>query len=463
MKELKLITVLGALGYGVDEDALEKALSQHEIDLIGVDGGSNDSGPGNFGGSEEIGRSVDDTREDLRKILKARDQIDVPLVIGSAGVSGVKQHVDRVVDIVKGVADEEDLSFKLGKIYTDIDDGMLKSEIDDGNISQIVYDKKLTKEDVDNAENIVGMIGHEPFVEAMDCGADVILSGRSLDISPFAALPLSEGFDRGLSYHLGKLLECGGNALEPNTIGGGMIGVIRDDHFDVVPIVEEERATIESVAGQALHEKTNPYEIYVPSGKVDISQSEFEQVTDDVVRVSNSEFVESNEYSVLMEGVEKIGYRSLTVAGVPDPRVYSNIESILEAAEEYFQNVNVVSEEKFQKRVRVFGSGESDIFDSSVVDQHQELGLVIEVVGETQHLANEVCKTFNNSIRKVHYEGKINKGGNIALSMSASPGKELPAGPVYEWSVNHLLNGVSSMEIADINIEKVGMEVVADN
>ncbi|WP_409347453.1 acyclic terpene utilization AtuA family protein [Paenibacillus glucanolyticus] len=49
-------------------------------------------------------------------------------------------------------------------------------------------------------------------MEALKQGVDIIVCGRAYDPSPFAAIGIYHGKDPGLSYHLGKILECGAYA-----------------------------------------------------------------------------------------------------------------------------------------------------------------------------------------------------------------------------------------------------------
>jgi hypothetical protein len=144
---------------------------------------------------------------------------------------------NRVSEFVKDIATDKQLDFTLAKIYTEVDDSLVIEQINNNNIGQLSYDKTLTPTDVTNAETIVAQIGIEPFVDAVNAGADVILGGRSLDISPFSAIPIMEGYDRGITYHLAKLLECGTNTLKKadgrgDTIGqSGVVGVLGANYF----------------------------------------------------------------------------------------------------------------------------------------------------------------------------------------------------------------------------------------
>lgn len=110
------------------------------------------------------------------------------------------------------------------------------------------------------------------------------------------------------------------------------------------------------------------------------------------------------------------------------------------------------------KRARVYGKGESFLFDfdGNSDRKNSELGIVIDVVGDTQEIAREVNRQFTDCLRKVDFDGKMSVGGNVSLPISTSPMKEFNAGPVLEWSVYHLLEDTDSSEIASIQTTSVG-------
>ena len=102
----------------------------------------------------------------------------------------------------------------------------------------------------------------EPFIKALDEGADVILAGRSYDPSVFASLPIKEGFDKGLAIHMGKILECAAIAALPGSGSDSMFGYLRKDSFVLEPLSSLRKCTTLSIAAHTLYEKSNL--IYCP-------------------------------------------------------------------------------------------------------------------------------------------------------------------------------------------------------
>ena len=83
---VRLMSASGQLGYGVLEPAFRRGID-HEPDMIGADMGSVDPGPAYLG----MGRIATDpemTRRDLTLLLEGARDLDVPLIIGTAGTAG---------------------------------------------------------------------------------------------------------------------------------------------------------------------------------------------------------------------------------------------------------------------------------------------------------------------------------------------------------------------------------------
>ena len=118
---IEMITVLtptGTLGYGFDSGALERGM-RLAPQVIAVDAGSTDPGPAYLGSAEPLcSRRV--VKREIAELLGAARRAGIPLVIGSAGGSGRGELVDWTVEIVREIARERNLRFRLAWIYADI-------------------------------------------------------------------------------------------------------------------------------------------------------------------------------------------------------------------------------------------------------------------------------------------------------------------------------------------------------
>jgi hypothetical protein len=65
-----------------------------------------------------------------------------------------------------------------------------------------------------------------------------------------------------------------------------------------------------------------------------------------------------------------------------------------------------------------------------------EIGLLIDAVADTPELAETVCAMARSLTLHWAYPGRIATAGNLAFPFSPA---DLPAGPVFEFSIYHLL------------------------
>ncbi len=115
----------GQLGYGIPTPALQEGLKRSP-DMIGCDMGSIDIGP-YYLGSGEMAPTRIGAKRDLRKVLNAARHHDIPLIIGSAGSAGAAPHLARTLDIIREIAAEDDLHFKLAVVPADISRDTVKT------------------------------------------------------------------------------------------------------------------------------------------------------------------------------------------------------------------------------------------------------------------------------------------------------------------------------------------------
>lgn len=84
---------------------------------------------------------------------------------------------------------------------------LLKSAISAGKVRGIGPIAALTATEVDSAARIVGQMGTEAFVRAIDAGADVIIAGRACDTANYTALPARLGLPIGPAMQMAKIIE----------------------------------------------------------------------------------------------------------------------------------------------------------------------------------------------------------------------------------------------------------------
>lgn len=102
----QIVTPVGMLGYGFDENATTNELAQLTQNgtptALILDSGSTDSGPGKLAfGSMTCPRSS--YASDLTKLLALVHKFRVPLIFSSAGGDGTDEHVQTMLDIIEEI------------------------------------------------------------------------------------------------------------------------------------------------------------------------------------------------------------------------------------------------------------------------------------------------------------------------------------------------------------------------
>ena len=286
--EARIVAVNGMLGYGYELDSLKAGIAARPH-LLGCDAGSTDPGPYYLGAGKSLVRE-DQIYRDLKPALVGAVRNDIPLVVGSAGFAGARPNVELTLDIVRRIAREEGLHFRLGVIPSDVEKSRIHHALDAGEIEPMPGAPSLTHELIDGSTHIVGQIGTDPYIAAFEAGAQVVIAGRSCDTAIYAALPIWRGFDPGLALHMSKIMECGAQCGIPLAPNDCLMGTMRRDHFLVRPLAEHRICTPESVAAHTMYEQGNPFLLYEPEGIVDIRPATFVQADRQSVRVSGSVF-----------------------------------------------------------------------------------------------------------------------------------------------------------------------------
>lgn len=433
--ELRILSPTAILGYGFPVSSFEKgmALAPH---VVAVDAGSTDPGPYYLGaGISFTDRAA--VKRDVKIILCATRKAGIPFIVGSAGGAGGTPHLEWLADIVREIAYEENLSFKMALIDSEIDKDVVLSALLAGEIKPCGTWDALNPERIKSSERIVAQIGVEPIIVALKEDVDVVIAGRTYDPAVFAALPVMKGFDEGLALHMGKILECAAIACSPGSGSDCMFAVLKDDHFLIHPLNETRKCTVNSVAAHTLYEKSNPTRLPGPGGVLDLTETVFEQLNDNTVKVSGSKHIHT-AYELKLEGAALSGYRTVSFAGVRDPIFISQIDEIIKAVRDRTtDNFSDYSESDYKLYFRVYGKngvmGESEPLADAVP---HEIGIIIDAVARTQLLANTICGFARSTMLHYGYPGRISTAGNLAFPYSPS---DFKAGEVYGFSVYHLM------------------------
>lgn len=453
MDECRILSPLGMLGYGFPMESFEAGLARRPH-LIGADAGSTDGGPHKLGaGVGIVSRAA--TKKDLGAIVHGGLAVSAPVVIGSAGGSGAAAHLAWTRDILEEILREQGARVRVAYVHAQLDKEFLKAELATGRVKPLRNVPALTDKAIDSATCIVGQMGAEPIIRALEAGAQIVVAGRAYDPACFAAFAIWKGFPGGLAWHLGKIMECGALCAVPGSAGDAMWGVLRQDGFIVEPLNPTRACTETSVAAHTLYEKSHPYMLPGPGGMLDLSQCSFRQLDDRTVEVKGSRFQPSQPYTVKLEGAELVAYRTVLVCGVRDPMLIADIETaeaaVVARTREYF---DAIPPADYQILFHHYGHdavmGTSEPLRAAVP---HEVGLVMEVVAPTQQMADTICAFARATLMHYHYPGRKATAGNLALPFAPS---DVPLGPVYRFNVYHLLEVEDPCAVFPLEIVEYG-------
>lgn len=453
--QLRIVSVSGMLGYGYPLDSLEAGVAASP-DAFVVDAGSTDAGPYFLGSGQSLTKPLQ-VRRDLRHALVAARKVGVPLIVGSAGFGGGRPHVDATLQLLREIAEVEGLSFTTAVIHAEIDPAVVVAAFRRGAITPMPGAPIATEADILGSSRIVAQMGTEPIIRALESGADVVLAGRACDAGLYAALPLMHGFDAGLAFHMAKIMECGAQCAIPLAPSDCLLGTIDEDGFELRPLDPSRVCTPASVAAHSLYEQPDPFRIVEPEGEVDLSSAVYTQVDHATVRVTGSAFRPAlHPLRVKLEGARRRGFRSVAVAGARDPAVIQNLDQIAERARTTARSHLSGHVDPDAYTIRFLFYGRDAILgtlEPLAAQLPHEVGVVIEVVGETPEISRDVLALVRASTLHAPFDGRKTTAGNLAFPFSPS---DLVGDEVYEFSLYHLMEAEDMAGLFPIELVSVG-------
>jgi hypothetical protein len=436
--EIRILAPTGVCGSGFSEQSFETALALRPH-FIGCDAGSTDPGP-EYLGTGRTAFPPEAIRRDLRLMLKGARRLGIPLLIGSCGTAGADTQVALVRGMAEEIAREEGLSFELAVIRSEQRKDKLQQRLQQQRILPLDPAPPFDAGVIERSEHIVGMMGAEPFIRALESGADVVLAGRSSDTAIFASVALMHGFPAGLAWHAAKILECGAAAATSRKSPDCMFVWLRRDHFLVAAPDPELRCTPQSIAAHALYENADPFRLVECSGTLDLTEARYEAVDARTVKVSGSRFEEAQRYTVKLEGAELAGYQSILVGSVRDPLIVGQIDDWLQRLRTKIDaRVQMVFGDKLQGQwqlgIRVYGkNGTMGALEPVKQSQAHELGLVFELTARTQ----EIARSLAGITRHQALHLPIPQWSGLITAV-ALPYNALDRGPVYRFNMNQVV------------------------
>jgi hypothetical protein len=388
-------------------------------------------------------------------MLRAAIGAGIPLMIGTSGGAGGDPHLDLTAQLVRDIAAEEGLHFRMALIRAEPPRAELQRRLAAGRIHPLSNQPALTADVLDRASRVVAMMGPEPFMEALDNGAQVILAGRASDPAPWAAAAIRAQLPPAPAWYAGKMLECGATPSIPKG-HDCLLVTVREDGVECEAMNPIRRCTPLSIANHSLHENSSPIHHIEPGGMLDTSDCRFDALSDRAVRISGMRWTPASQYTVKLEGVEMAGYRSISICGTRDPLLIARLPLFLEEVRGIVREKAQAfgaGPESYTLTIRTYGLDGVMGAREPVRDvAGHEVGFVIEVIADTQEIAAAVLGIARTNMLHTDFPGRLCREGNMAFPFSPS---DIPVGPVYRFSIYHVLELDDPREIFPISYEEV--------
>ncbi|MEM7469719.1 MAG: acyclic terpene utilization AtuA family protein [Pseudomonadota bacterium] len=442
---IKVLIPSGALGLKYDRGALANGLAANP-DIIAIDGGSTDSGPSYLGqGISKYSRAS--TKAEWRDLMIARAQIDVPLLIGSAGTCGADSAVDWLLEITRELASELDQSLTVAVLKSGQPAARVKSALGGDQITPLAPKVPIDAPLIDDCTNIVALAGAEQIQAALDTGADIVIAGRTTDTAVIAALPLARGCHAGAAWHGAKIGECG--ALATTNPNAGTIMITFDAQgFTVTPMADEGQATPRSVSAHMLYENSNPFVLYEPGGHLNVEGATY-VAKGRSTHVTGSVWVPNDTYTVKLEGARRVGFQTVSLTLVRDPRYVAHVEQWLALIRDDI--LEPVQEDDFVVEFRLIGQNATlgDLETRSI--GAGEIGVMTIVTANEQSRATEIAKLLNPAL--LHYPLTPDEP-MPTFAFPFSPA-EIERGAHYEFCLNHVITLDDPMEAFALEVIEI--------
>jgi hypothetical protein len=451
---VRVLVPVGMLGGGFPPSTIARGISLG-ADAIAIDGGSTDSGPHYLGtATAKTARSA--VARDLRHVLAAAREASIPLIIGSCGTSGTDIGVDWVYDIVAEIAATEGLILRVARIYAEQNPSDVNRLLAAGRIHPLEPAEALKAGTVSRCKHIVGLMGHEPIVAALDDGAEVVLAGRATDPAVIAAVPLQRGMPAGPAWHAAKIAECGG-LCTTSPRSGGVLVTIDLDGFTVEPLDEASSCTPTSVAAHMMYENADPFRMREPAGILDATDATYTALDDRRVRVEGSRFDWAEQHTIKLEGAATAGYQSMIISGIRDPKVLARLDEWCDQVLAYLE-VNVpetIGAQPGEYDIHLFRYGHDAVLgasERSATLPPTEVGIVLLATAADQITATQIAKLANPILLHAPLPGD---SALPSFALLGSPA-ETERGEVHEFVLQHAVDVTSPTELFRTKHEKIG-------
>lgn len=434
---IKILVPTGSLGAGAREEEIQFGIARG-AQVIASDAGSTDSGAAYLAlGMSKNNRGA--VKRDLKILMKAAHEAKIPIVIGTSGQAGGDLNVDWTRDIAVEVARELGIRPKIALLYSELSKEQVKAKNAAGRIRPLPPQGPLDDATIDECDHIVAAMGPEPYIAALQAGADIVLGGRTTDTAVIACYAIMKGAPLGPAWHAGKIGECGGQCTIKKVDASGLLITIEGEGFTVQALNDVNVATPHSVSAHMLYENSDPFRLTEPGGVLDVTDADYVQVDRQVVRVTGSRW-EPKPYTMKLEGASSGRFQTIMLIGIQDPIVLRNLDAFHDRMlSRLYQRVRTTIGEAagdFHISLRLYGwnavTGEKV---PEGTPPPREVGVLFVATADTQEMATQIAKACNPWFFHM-YMPEHEEMPSYGFAFTPA---DIERGPVYEFRLNHVV------------------------
>ena len=451
MNKIKVLVPSGVLGLGFELDAFKNGLKLSP-DIISIDGGSTDSGPFSLGtGTSKYSRAS--IKSEWKTLMKGREKLKIPLVIGSSGTCGTDNMVEWMEEITIEIAKELNQKIKIAKLYCEISNKDLMEKFKSGSIFNLQPKIKLNESLLKQLTHIVALAGAEQIQAALKTNADIIIAGRTTDTAIISALPLLKGANAGSSWHGAKVAECGALCSTEPTSGVVMIE-FDENGFVIYPTSKNANCTPETVSAHMLYENANPFILHEPGGHMDVKKASYEALNKKKVQVNGAKWIKSKNYYVKLEGARISGYQTSSLILLREERYVRNVEKWTSKLQKFLlKEINkrmLLTTKDYNIEFRHVGKNATLGHLEKKKNNPNEVGVLCIITAKSKEISIEISKLINPFL--LHYP----LTNNEELPTFAFPFSPVHAdrGALFEFGLNHKLKLTDPMSIFKIKLSQ---------
>jgi hypothetical protein len=441
---INIIVPTGMLGGGVSLKQVQYGIACG-ASAIAVDSGSTDSGPAYLArGVSKMNR--ESIKRDLKILMGEAHAAKIPLLVGTCGTSGTDAGVDWTRDIAREVAAELGIAPKITCLYSEQRPDALIAKNREGKITPLPPHGPVSDADLRSCAHIVALMGPEPYIAALQAGADIVLGGRTTDTAVLAAVPLMCGAGVAQAWHAAKIAECGGLCTVNPSLGGVLMRVGRDA-FEIEPLDLDNQCSPETVSAHLLYENSDPFILTEPGGALDATHADYRWVDNRITRVTGSRWT-PKPYTMKLEGARGGDFQTIMLIGIEDPEVLANLDEFHDLMQrtltKRIARTFGAEAARFDVSLRIYGwNGTSGRPVPKGTMPPRDVGVMFVVTAPTQELADRMAKACNPAF----FHTPLRPGIEMPSYAFPFTPAEIPRGQVYEFVLNHVVQTRDGFEL----------------